>query len=305
MLPAELSEALASLLSQHDTSNLAQQGQALSLRYRQSPRHGGSLVGEGALAYAAARMPATFEAVDYALSFLDTLQPISMIDAGAGPGTASWAAASRWDTLTDICQWERDPGMITLGKSLQTPGHYESRDLSEPFSASADLVVMAYALNEFPEDMVFPLVDQLWASAKMALVLIDPGTPAAWKRMMNVRRHLLAQGAHLAAPCSHEGECALPEGDWCHFLRRVPRTRLHREVKGGERSFEDEKFTCLVFTRTALPRACRVLRRPEYQKNLVRLSLCSPAGIEIRNVTKSQKEQYKKARDIVWGDAWE
>lgn len=305
MLPAALSEALASLLAQSDTADLAREGQALSLRYRQSPRQGSSLVGGGALAYAATRMPATFEAVDYALSSLDGLNPVSMIDAGAGPGTASWAAADRWDTLTDIVQWERDPGMIAMGKALGTPGHYEEKDLATPFETSADLVVMAYALNEFPEEMVLPLVERLWASTNMALVLVDPGTPAAWQRMMIARRHLISLGAHLVAPCSHEEDCPLPEGDWCHFIRRVPRTRLHREVKGGERSFEDEKFTCLVFTRQPLPRVSRILRRPEYQKNLVRVSLCTPMGIQTRNITKSQKSEYKKARDAVWGDPWE
>jgi len=305
LLPTDLSEALASLLSQSDTSDLTREGQALSLRYRQSPRQGKSLVGEGALAYAAARMPATFEAVDYALSQLKELSPVSMIDAGAGPGTASWAAADRWDTLTNIVQWERDPGMIAMGQALGTPGYYEEKDLSAPFEASADLVVMAYALNEFPEEMVLSLVERLWHSARQALVLVDPGTPSAWQRMMLVRRYLISLGAHLIAPCAHEGECPLPEGDWCHFIRRVPRTRLHREVKGGERSYEDEKFTCLVFTRQPQIRSCRILRRPEYQKNLVRLSLCTPEGIRTQNVTKSQKTEYKKARDASWGDPWE
>jgi ribosomal protein RSM22 (predicted rRNA methylase) len=138
----------------------------------------------------------------------------------------------------------------------------------------------------------------------MALVLVDPGTPAAWQRMMLVRQHLLSLGAHLAAPCAHADTCPLPEGDWCHFARRVPRTRLHREIKGGERSFEDEKFTYLVFTRHPIVRSSRILRRPEYQKNLVRLSLCTPQGIAARNVTKSQKDDYKKARDASWGDSW-
>ena len=304
MLPAALSEALTSLSSQHDTTALTREGQALSLRYRQAPRSGESLVGAGAPAYALTRMPATFEAVDHALSSIADLTPASMIDAGAGPGTASWAAAARWDSLTDIRQWERDPGMIAMGQALGTPGRYEAVDLSAPFDGHADLVVMAYALNEFPEAEALTMSERLWNAADMALILVDPGTPAAWQRMMLVRQHLLSLGAHLAAPCAHEDTCPLPEGDWCHFARRVPRTRLHREIKGGERSFEDEKFTFLVFTRTPRVRSNRILRRPEYQKNLVRLSLCTPQGIVVKNVTKSQKDDYKKARDVSWGDSW-
>lgn len=304
LLPEPLSHALDSLLAACDGRALSQEGRALSLRYRQAPRQGAPLVGAGALAYAAARMPATYEAVSFALSCLPPIPVRSVIDAGAGPGTAAWAAAVRWPALESLRLWERDAGMAALGRALGTPGVYETLDLSGRLPGEADLVIMAYALNEFGPEAAMELIPRLWACARSALVLVDPGTPEAFRRMLDVRRQLLSLGAHVAAPCPHPSACPLPEGDWCHFARRVPRSRLHREIKGGERGFEDEKFTFMIFTRTPVPGPCRILRRPEYHKGFVRLALCTPQGLVHKTVTRSEKAAYRRARDAAWGEGW-
>lgn len=304
MLPQNLAAALDALLEGCDSRALAQESRALSLRYRQAPRQGEGLIGSGALAYAAARMPATYEAISFALSCLPPIPVRSVIDAGAGPGTAAWAAAARWPNLARIRLWERDETMIALGRALGTPGTYEPLDLCGPLSGEADLVVMAYALNEFHPEAALELAQRLWACARSALVLVDPGTPDAFQRMMAVRRQLLSLGAHVAAPCPHPEACPLPEGDWCHFARRVPRSRLHREAKDGERGFEDEKFTFMIFTRAPIAGPCRVLRRPEYHKGFVRLALCTPQGLAHKTVTRSDKAAYRRARDIAWGEGW-
>ncbi len=304
MLPQNLSVALHTLLEGRDSRALVSEGQALSMRYRHTPRQGAALVGSGALAYAAARMPATYEAISFALSCMPPLPVRSMIDAGAGPGTASWAAAERWPGLDSIRLWERDETMIALGRALGTPGTYESLDLAASLPGEADLVVMAYALNEFEEAAAMELVQRLWACARMALVLVDPGTPEAFQRILAVRRRLLALGAYVAAPCPHGLECPLPQGDWCHFARRVARSRLHREVKGGERGFEDEKFTFMIFTRSPTSGPCRILRRPEYYKGFARLALCTPQGLSTQTITRSDKGAYRRARDAAWGEGW-
>lgn len=305
MLPETLSHALDSLLESCDSRTLAQEGRALSLRYRQASRQGDGLIGSGALAYAAARMPATYEAISFALSCLPPIPVRSMIDAGAGPGTAAWAAAARWPNLAHIRLWERDAGMAALGRALGTPGVYETLDLSGQLPGEADLVIMAYALNEFGPGDALELAQRLWACARSALVLVDPGTPEAFRRMLAVRSQLLSLGAHVAAPCPHPAACPLPEGDWCHFARRVPRSRLHREIKGGERGFEDEKFTFMIFTRTPVPGPCRILRRPEYHKGFVRLALCTPQGLSYQTITRSDKAAYRRARDAAWGEGWQ
>jgi Mitochondrial small ribosomal subunit Rsm22 len=56
-----------------------------------------------ALAYALARMPATYAAVTASLNALREVHtdfaPDSLLDVGAGPGTATWAAAEAFSSL--------------------------------------------------------------------------------------------------------------------------------------------------------------------------------------------------------------
>jgi ribosomal protein RSM22 (predicted rRNA methylase) len=95
-------------------------------------------------------------------------------------------------------------------------------------------------------------------------------------------------------------------GDWCHFSQRVQRTAEHRQLKGGSLGYEDEKFSYLVASRMAFtPAKSRIVRHPRKHTGFLHLNLCTPAGLETRTVTKSQKPAYKFARQAEWGDAWD
>src|SRR6185503_2727395 len=69
------------------------------------------------LAYLAARMPATFGATAAVLQELP-IAPASWLDLGAGPGTASWAAASLFPESRAFTLIEKSSHAITLGKQL-------------------------------------------------------------------------------------------------------------------------------------------------------------------------------------------
>jgi ribosomal protein RSM22 (predicted rRNA methylase) len=95
-------------------------------------------------------------------------------------------------------------------------------------------------------------------------------------------------------------------GDWCHFAERLERSRLHRALKGGELSYEDEQYSYVAASRrTADLPGARILRHPQQRKGLVSLQLCTASGeaIELK-VSKSQGVPYKQARRARWGDAW-
>jgi ribosomal protein RSM22 (predicted rRNA methylase) len=95
-------------------------------------------------------------------------------------------------------------------------------------------------------------------------------------------------------------------GDWCHFAQRVERTSQHRQLKGGELGYEDEKFSYFVAGKSDSPLSgSRIVRHPLKHSGHVQLMLCTAEGqIANRTVTRSSKEAYRRARKAEWGDLW-
>lgn len=267
---------------------------------------------DDALAYAAFRLPATFAAVHAALSQvaerLPDWRPETLLDVGAGPGTATWAAAAVWPSLRRATLVDRDRGMMTVGKRLAERSsldlvrgaEWREADLSGPWQVPpSDLVIAAYTLGELPEDQIVALAAKLWEATVGTLLLLEPGTPEGFWRIRGMRERLLAAGAHMAAPCPHDGPCP---NDWCHFAQRVSRSRLHRQVKAGELSYEDEKFAFAAVTR--MPVASipgRVIRHPRVGSGHVRFELCTPDGLTTAVVTRKNRDLWRQARDLRWG----
>jgi ribosomal protein RSM22 (predicted rRNA methylase) len=114
---------------------------------------------------------------------------------------------------------------------------------------------------------------------------------------------LIASGAHVAAPCPHDGKCPLQAPDWCHFTQRLPRLRAHMQLKGAELPFEDEKFSYVALTRAPLAqRPARVLAQPVVSKVEVAAKLCTADGLHIARVPHRDKTAYGRARRWRWGD---
>ncbi len=99
-------------------------------------------------------------------------------------------------------------------------------------------------------------------------MIVEPGTPDGYARMIEARDRLIAAGFHVAAPCPHSAACPIVPGtDWCHFSARVSRSSLHRQIKGGTLAYEDEKFSYVAATRRPVtPAPARVVRKPQIRK---------------------------------------
>lgn len=316
-LPAALREAMEQQLNGVQSGKMIQDAQALSLRYRtQSGRGERLLTGENeACAYAVARMPATFGAV---LSSLEqTLEvtgyrPETLLDAGAGTGAATWAADSLLELKRVTCV-ERESAMLKIGKMMMQHGSEALRSAKwiqqdlvqdEPVE-NAGLVIAAYVLNEMTAQGRLIAAEKLWKAADRILLLVEPGTPAAFASLMEIRKHLVQNGASVAAPCPHQGECPRLPGDWCHFACRIARSRLHRQLKGGEAPFEDEKFSYLALTREGIPNGkARVLRHPQVRSGHVMLEVCTAQGLQSITLSKKDGDGFRKARKAKAGDTF-
>jgi len=261
------------------------------------------------LAYAVFRMPATYHAIRAALLSVDT-RVATHVDLGGGSGAAAWAAGGLWPTVTTEIV-ERQPAAIRLGRRLiatlaSSNQRWTTADLRRwTPGRRVDLITIAYVLNELSEATRHRLITTAAESAD-TVVIVEPGTPRGFHRILEVRRQLIEHGLTIAAPCPHQHACPLATSDWCHFAVRLPRSELHRLAKNGVRNYEDEKFTYLVATRAPVrPAKSRIITRPIRPKGQVVLDLCVATGTRQRlTVSKASKEEYRKARSASWGDVW-
>jgi ribosomal protein RSM22 (predicted rRNA methylase) len=272
------------------------------------------------VAYLLTRLPATFAVLSRVLSEAKVRAPDlrieSMLDLGAGPGTAMWAASETFAHLTRVSLVEDRPEWIAVGKELARKSLKEALRKSEWKQAtvvadgalpggSFDLVTMSYVLNELVEDVRSRVIEAAWRHCSEILVVTEPGTPTGFEIIRQVRRQLIGDGAHIVAPCPHPFDCPMTGGSWCHFAERLPRTSEHRLAKSAELSYEDEKYSYVVFARraAALPEA-RIVRHPRKHSGHVELEICMAEGLKRTTVSRREGERYKRARKAEWGDTF-
>ncbi|MGW6921776.1 small ribosomal subunit Rsm22 family protein [Streptomyces sp. NPDC054950] len=269
------------------------------------------------VAYAAYRMPATFEAVRSALeAFADAVpdwSPDGHVDVGGGTGAATWAVSSTWEGTRPVTVLDWAEPALALGREIAAAhpalrgARWQRARIGTALALEpTDLVTVSYVLNELAAPDRAVLVDAA-ASAARAVVIVEPGTPDGYARVIEARDRLIAAGFRVAAPCPHSAACPIVPGtDWCHFSARVSRSSLHRQVKGGSLPYEDEKFSYVAAARFPVsPVPSRVVRRPQIRKGQVLLDLCeAEERLSRTTVTKKHGDLYRAARDADWGDAW-
>jgi ribosomal protein RSM22 (predicted rRNA methylase) len=311
-----LREAVAGAAATVPGVDLQRAVEALSRRYRDGAAGGavGRLTDAERLAYAVVRLPATAAALDAvfdALARHTRVEPQTITDLGAGPGTVLWPAVSRWPAIRRVTLLDRDPELLRLGVRLWNRPAPEVQlrtgDLATVDAPAADIVVLSYAVGELTEPRAVQTIDRALALATGALVVVEPGTPAGFARLRTVRDRLRTVGAIIAAPCPHQDACPMAGADWCHFAVRLDRSRAHRQSKHAVLGWEDEKFAYVVAVRDpALLRAragARVIRRPRKETGHVRLTLCAADGLTDAVVTRRAPD-YRAARGAAWGDPW-
>lgn len=333
--PSEaLREALSALVGGLRPREAARAVERLSGTYRDSRGTEGAAAPilrdrDDAAVYAAYRMPATFEAARAALRALADAAPRwspgSHLDVGGGTGAAVWAADAVWPggaggretTVVDHAEHALAVGRDLAESAGLTGVAWRSAKAVGPGALpDADLVTVCYVLNELPGPDRAALVARA-ARAARAVVIVEPGTPDGYERVIEARDLLVAAGFRIAAPCPHDGACPVVRGaDWCHFSVRVTRSSLHRQLKAGSLPYEDEKFSYVAAVREPVDvrepaggesagAAARIVRRPQIRKGQVLLDLCTADdGLRRDTVAKRHGELYRAARDAAWGDPW-
>ena len=254
-----------------------------------------------AVAYAVVRLPACYAALHQIFQEVrraapEDWQPQSLLDFGAGPGTAAWAAQAAWPAAPPLKVLAVEPSenMAWVGNSIlefcqdqqlergeageAAPGEESDAAAAAATAAAAvtspavrwiarlppqrdnasgrrhDIVVAAYVLGELSSDSERRRrVSDLWERTGSYLVLVEPGTPSGSSNILAARAGVLGRepgGAHVAAPCPHDGPCPLEgQQSWCHFSQR-----FERPAGAGApppSSYQDERFSYVVLAREA------------------------------------------------------
>lgn len=318
-IPAPLGAAIAAQLHAQSRKRIAAVAEAMSGGYR-AGRASREVIGseEAVLAYLLARLPATYAAVSAVLSEIvervPGFAPATLLDAGSGPGTASWAATTTWPGIAQVTMLDDSDVFRAMARKLAVAsGHTGlsgavakacnlTHDDALPRS---DLVIASYTFAEFPQTKIPEIASRLWNACAGILVLIEPGTPAGFRRILDCRDILLREGAAIVAPCGGSFACPLREPDWCHFSVRLARSRDHIIAKGAEAPFEDEKYCYLALARmpvTVLPAAARVLAPPRRNKVGIGMKLCTGGAVEMRVVASRDRSAFAGMRRVQWGD---
>ena len=270
-----------------------------------------------ALAYAVFRMPATTAAIwatlGSARATSPDMRPLRHLDLGGGTGAAAWAAAAVWPGIATTTV-ERSVPAVDVGRSLMraeprlhvSQKGWIKQDLRTWTAPDSwDLVTLAYVLVELDAPARAALVAEAARCAR-TVVVVEPGTPRGYARVLEARATLIAKGFTIAAPCPHQEGCPLASGPaWCHFAVRLARSPLHRVLKGGTRDFEQEVYSYAVATRAVTSRVeARLIGQPRKPKGQVILDVCGRDGGRHRLSIPKSHERYREARDAGWGDAW-
>lgn len=314
LIPQALCSAIEDLVSSTPRKRLQEAAHALSLRYRNPKGQEGPFIKsrEERLAYLCTRFPATF-AVNCAVfkeikerGFGETVHTVA--DLGAGSGAAFWACMESLSCVTSYTLVERDQELMRLGKDLldrvSAPicpewqcSDYGSQRLTQ------DMALFSYSLGESPRDQWEEVLQRVGETTKELIVIIEPGTPVGYEKILVMRDILLGLGWSTIAPCPHNKSCPLLGKDWCHFSQRLPRTSIHRVLKEASLGFEDEKFSYIVMGKKPYSvSGSRVIKTPYQRSGYIELELCSTdSGLLHRKTSKKEKDFFSKAKKLSWG----
>ena len=319
-LPVELRRTIAAIAVDVPAAAIAERAAAISAAYRQGHATHTTIASPADVAaYLTARLPATYAAARAAMGaardLLPRFAPASLLDLGAGPGTASFAALDAWPSIARATLLDANQPFLAAARHLgNASAHAALRDTTlrraDLVTAldgmeRADLAVMSYALVELPETMLADLARRAFGLTEGLLVLVEPGTPEGFRRILLCRDALIAAGARIVAPCPHALPCPMRTPAWCHFRERLPRTREHLRAKGATVPFEDEPYSYLAAARTpGEPVRARFVDHMRVSKVEARGLACM-AGGDLADIAAPRRDRdaYARLRRMDWGDA--
>ncbi|KAJ9580424.1 hypothetical protein L9F63_024400 [Diploptera punctata] len=255
--------------------------------------------------------------------------PQTLFDFGSGIGTVTWAAKSTWgDSIKEYFNVDSSVAMNDLATLLLQHGNpekelsikkvYFRQFLPASQTLKYDIVLSAYTLFELPsaQSRLQTLVN-LWNRTRGYLVLVEQGTNAGFKLILEARNfilhlsekkdvHISVPVAHVFSPCPHELSCPRLQEDNtpCNFqVTYMPSSLAGRSdarkehfcyvvLKKGERQADDKQWP-------------RIVREPLVRRKHTVCRMCTKVG-KLQEIvftaSKHGKFPYQCSRSSNWGD---
>ncbi|XP_037690371.1 methyltransferase-like protein 17, mitochondrial isoform X2 [Choloepus didactylus] len=283
------------------------------------------------LVYMAARLDGGFAAVSRAFHEIRTripeFQPQTLMDFGSGTGSVTWAAHSTWgQSLREYMCVDSSAAMLHLAERLlkggsesgepYVPGVFFRQFLPVSPKVQFDVVVSAFSLSELPSKADrTEVIQTLWRKTSHFLILIENGTKAGHRLLMDARDLVLKgkekspldpRPGFVFAPCPHELPC--PQLTASKPLACSFSQAYHPIPFSWNKKSKEEKFSLVILARGSpkeahcWPRITQpVLKRPRH----VHCHLCCPDGHVQHAVITARRhgrDLYRCARVSSWGD---
>lgn len=300
-----------------------------------------------AVAYLYSRMPYTYQVnkriLNELLFRMPDFKPKSILDFGAGLGSALWAAFHTYEGLiTKYAAVEPNRDMRRLGKFLTSTINTEILWVESITMIPGagiergkfDIIFISHVLQEIPTAKLRLMVlETLWnrLSSDGVLIVVEPGSPKGFRFITDIRKWIIEKGredANIIAPCPHHFACPLADkaSTWCHFSQlsyKYEKDVITKTQK--EKQIFNEKFTYLSIRKGKIPsvsyKSEQEAKTPEeksfFWERIVRpviakhkhriVDLCTKRGkFERRVIAKSHGGAggYRSIKRFNWGDLW-
>jgi precorrin-6B methylase 2 len=248
---------------------------------------------------------------------LPARRPLRVVDLGAGCGAMSLGLSTMLRDI-ELVAIDRDAAALAIAKhalaQLGTSVTTQTGDVRKVTLPPCDLVVMGTVLNELAEAEARGVVERALAAVADdgAVIVVEPALRTTSRALHAIRDALIADGAHIFAPCTRRiAPCPMlaDPDDWCHEDRALalpPRTaelaRLTHLRDGGM------KFSYLVVRKQPLalvddPSAWRLVSAARIAKGKHEITGCSDRGrIPLRLLKRNRTAENKVLERADRGD---
>jgi ribosomal protein RSM22 (predicted rRNA methylase) len=328
--PTVIDREIIDLLSKSEAHIWIKSATNLSLKYRTNRnRQGAHFIKsyEDALGYLALRAPSTYSQIYGALNSIKELNgswsPQSILDIGSGPGTALWAAKEIFPSIQNAVAIEKEDHFISLGQSILSPVSeisvgWKRNDFSSSLprlDSKFDLVIVANVLNEMDANTMNRTIAYAFAQSKGVVLIVEPGTPQGYETIKEAAHKIKSSEYKLIAPYIKN---VFIDSDEVNFVQRIKRTDSQKRIKQHQRKnsgtekekmlpasdWEETKYYYLAYSNhdSEIMAEGRLLETPVIYKPYIQLKILQEDGITIQRILKTNKENFKSAKKLRWGD---